>query len=111
MAAAEASKASGEEPRCLKTCAVCRVSASRSACSGVTPCVPALSAPATDRFPGMPRKASSGRQLLGPFVFPLSFFFFLQHAKKKHVGTPPSRKLRTGNRQTEPALSLDCRPA
>lgn len=88
---------------------MCRVSPSRSGCSGVTPCVPTLSAPATDRFPGMPRKAGSGRQLLGPFVFPLFLFFFLE--QKKRVGTPPSREPRTGNRQTESALSLDCSPA
>lgn len=89
---------------------MCRVSPSRSGCSGVTPCVPALSAPATDRFPGMPRKAGSGRQLPGPFVFPLFlFFFFLE--QNKRVGTPPSREPRTGNRQTESALSLDCSPA
>lgn len=101
----------GEEPRCLKALrggvqglaeqvwllrghAVC----SRLICSSHRP------------FSRNAQKSRIGPTVAWPICFPsFPFFFFLE--QKKRVGTPPSREPRTGNRQTESALSLDCSPA
>lgn len=60
-------------------------------------------------FQECPEKPDRADSCLAHLFSLFSFFFFLE--QKKRVGTPPSREPRTGNRQTESALSLDCSPA